>query len=72
MAARSQRTRFAFTVSIAVHAAAAVALTFYILVEKEIIPNPFDTVLVTPAPMATPKPRRARVRPIPKPIAMDE
>jgi hypothetical protein len=72
MAARSQRTRFAFTVSIAVHAAAAVALTFYILVEKEIIPNPFDTVLVTPAPMATPKPRRARVRPIPKPIAMDD
>ena len=68
MAAKSQRTRFAFTVSIAVHAAAAVALTFYILVEKEIIPNLFDTDIVTPAPISKPTPRKARPKPIPKPV----
>ena len=72
MAAKSQRTRLAFTVSLSVHIAAAVALTFYILVEKAVIPNPFDTeAMVLPTP-AAPKPRLQRLRPVPKPRVVSE
>ena len=60
MARKSQRTRVAFTVSMVVHGAAAVALTFYILVEKAIIPSPFggDVFVVPPPPAQAPTPRR--------------
>ncbi len=72
MIAKSRRTRLAFTVSLSVHLAAAVALTFYILVEKEILPSFFDTdVVVLPTP-AAPRPRRQRIKPIPEPVVLTE
>jgi hypothetical protein len=72
MARKSQRTRLAFTVSMVVHGAAAVALTLYILVEKAIIPNPFDNTVLLAPPPPRPAPRPRITKRVPQVLVLSE
>ncbi len=65
-------TSSAFMISVGIHLAAAIALTFYILIEKEIIPNPFGAEFVAPPPPPKPQVRKPQVRQIPKPVVITD
>ena len=58
MSARSCRTSLALTVSLVLHVSAAMVVTLYILVQKEILPNPFAAEFVAPPPPPKPSVRR--------------
>jgi hypothetical protein len=68
------RVRTPLLVSVCLHAVALLALGLYVLVEKEIISNPFAAELVVPAEPPKPRVRKpvARRRPIPKPTVAQE
>ena len=72
MSTRSGRTSFALTVSLVLHIGAAMVVTLYILVQKEILPNPFAAEFVAPRPSPKPRVRRPVIKRIPKPIAISE
>ncbi len=63
---------FAFTLSLILHGLAALALTLYILVEKEIIPNPFAAEFVAPPPPPKPTVRKPVIKQIPKPVVITD
>ena len=65
-------TSSAFVLSLILHGVAAVALTFYILIEKEIIPNPFAAEFVLPPPPPKPQVRKPQIRQIPKPVVITD
>jgi len=65
-------TSSAFVLSLILHGVAAVALTFYILIEKEIIPNPFAAEFVLPPPPPKPQVRKPQIRQIPKPVIITD
>ena len=68
------RVRTPLLVSICLHALALLTLGLYVLVEKEIIANPFSADLVVPAEPPKPRVRKpvARRRPVPKPTVAEE
>ncbi|GIX07269.1 MAG: hypothetical protein KatS3mg115_1672 [Candidatus Poribacteria bacterium] len=66
------RTSVAFTLSIIFHGILAIALTLYILVEKEILPNPFAAEMVAPPPPPKPTVRKPEVKQLPKPVVLTE
>ena len=70
--AGKRKTGTAFTLSIVLHGIAALVLTLYILVEKEILPNPFAAEMVAPPPPPKPTVRKPEVKQIPKPVVMTE
>jgi hypothetical protein len=67
------RTRLSLTLSVALHAVALLVLALYVLVEKEIITNPFATQFVIPEPPPKPTVRKpvAKRRKPPKPVPVD-
>lgn len=68
------RVRLPLVVSVGLHALAVLILALYVLVEKEIIANPFHAEFVVPPPPPKPRVRKptARPRPLPKPVATQE
>jgi hypothetical protein len=69
---RKGKSGFAFTLSLILHGLAAVGLTLYILVEKEILPNPFAAQFVAPPPPPKPKVRKPEIKQIPKPVVLTD
>jgi len=70
--AKGGRTSFAFTLSLILHGLGAVVLTLYILVEKQIIPNPFAAEFVQPPPPPKPTIRKPEIKQIPKPVVITD
>jgi hypothetical protein len=66
------RTSFAFTLSLILHGMLAIVLTLYVLVQKEIIPNPFAAEFVAPPPPPKPTVRKMELKEIPKPVVITE
>lgn len=67
-----QPTSVSFLISLAFHGIVAVILLLYVLVQKEIIPNPFQVDILAPPPPPKPSVRRPDIKPVPKPIVLQE
>jgi len=72
MARSRGRTSKAFTLSLAVHGVLAIALGFYVLVQKELIPNPFAAEFVAPPPPPKPTVRKPVIKQVPKPVIITD
>ena len=65
---RSGRTRIAFTASLVLHGVLAVVVISYVLVQKEILPNPFAAEFVAPPSPPKPSVRKPVIKQVPKPV----